>query len=278
MAFWSGEKLARHLPSLVHGFDPKNIDCASYRLCVGDQVFATSDKFVTSSATDPIVSVLSKAPNHTLRIKPGQFAFLMTKESVKVPNDAIALISMRAGYKFKGLINVSGFHVDPGWEGQLLFSIYNAGPAEVIVERGEAMFLIVFSDLDRMSSMVYSGSSKGQRDIKTSLLQNMTEQVFSPLMLQRRIEDLVEKVRAVESTANTWKIVTIAVSSVIGILLAAAAIFATFAPATLGVIFAKIVETGGYELKQKSDESPQRRDGTPPVAPEGKQPEAKSKK
>lgn len=258
MAFWSGEKLARHLPSLIEGFDPKNIDCASYRLCVGDQVFATSDKFATSSPTDPMVSVLKDAPNHTLRIKPGQFAFLMTKESVKVPNDALALISMRAGYKFKGLINVSGFHVDPGWEGQLLFSIYNAGPGEVIVERGEPMFLIVFSDLDRMSSLVYSGKSKGQRNIKTSLLQNMTEQVFSPLMLQRRIE-------AVESAALIWKIMT----TVLSTLLAASALLATLAPATLGVILAKIIETGGYEIKQKSAESPQPKDRTNPVISDG---------
>jgi len=255
MAFWSGEKLSQRLPSLISGYDASNIDCASYRLTVGDQVFATSDKFATSQPAEPIVSVLGDAPNHTLRIKPGQFAFLMTSESVRVPNDALALISMRAGYKFKGLINVSGFHVDPGWEGQLLFSVYNAGPAEVIIKRGEPMFLIVFADLDKESEMVYEGTSKGQRDINVSLLQNMTEQVFSPLMLQRKIEDLANEVRTIEGTATRWKAVTFAVSTGLGILLAGAAIFATFAPATLGVIVAKLIETGGYELKQKVDES-----------------------
>jgi dCTP deaminase len=249
MAFWSGEKLAKELPDLIQKFNLGNIDCASYRLCVGQQVFATSDKFATSAPTDPLVSVLGDSPNNTLRIKPGQFAFWMTEEVVSVPNDALALISMRAGYKFKGLINVSGFHVDPGWKGKLLFSVYNAGPAEVILERGEPAFLIVYADLDRDSEKIYSGASKGQHKIETKLLQNMTEQVFSPLMLQRRIEDLFGKVAQVEQTARMLKVV----GTIAGIIIALAALFAAFAPATLGIITAKIIEQGGYEMKIKSN-------------------------
>lgn len=254
MAFWSGEKLAKELPHLIQTFNPENIDCASYRLCVGEQVFATSDKFETSGPADPLVSILGDSPNNILRIRPGQFAFLMTEEVVNVPNNALALISMRAGYKFKGLINVSGFHVDPGWKGKLLFSVYNAGSAEVILERGAPVFLIVYADLDRDSEKIYSGPSQGQNTIKSSLLQNMTEQVFSPLMLQRRIEDLAIKIGQVESTAKQWKTITLSVSSMLGLLVAITALFATFAPGTLGVILAKIVENGGYEMKLKSNE------------------------
>lgn len=180
----------------------------------------------------------------------------MTQESVRVPDDALALISMRAGYKFKGLINVSGFHVDPGWEGKLLFSVYNAGPAEVIVQLGDPMFLIVYADLDCSSTKVYAGGSKGQTQIKATLLQNMTEQIFSPLMLQRQVEVLVENVRRVETTATTWKIVTVVVTSVLTLILAYVAIFATFVPSALGVMLANTLEVSGYEVKRKSSDSP----------------------
>lgn len=54
-------------------------------------------------------------------IPKGQFALLITEEIVKVPNNALAFISFKAKYKYKGLINVSGFHVDPGWYGKLTF-------------------------------------------------------------------------------------------------------------------------------------------------------------
>ena len=248
MAFWSGEKLARHLPGLITGFTETCLDYASYRLSVGDQVFSTSDKFDASSPSAPLVSVLKEAPDNILRIRPGQFAFLMTSEVVRVPNDAIALISIRAGYKFKGLINVSGFHVDPGWEGKLLFSVYNAGPTVVTLKRGEEMFLIVYADLDRPSTKTYNGKSKGQVAIDASLLENMTEQVFSPLMLQRQLDEL--KNSAAE-TASTIKITTRIAVGLLGLLFAFFAILATFAPGFLGATLAKTLESAGYEIKQK---------------------------
>lgn len=274
MAFWSGERLALELPKLILTFDSSRIDCASYKLCVGSQVFATSDKFQTAAPTDPVVSVLDKsAPNNILRIRPGQFAFILTEETVSVPTNAFALISMSTRFKFKGLINVSGFHVDPGWSGQLLFTVYNAGPAEIMVERGHPMFLIVYADLDQKSSMVFgtgapglSLTKPGQNAIRPELLQNMTEQVFSPLMLQRRIEDIREKMgsletdlhskmRSVEGTASLFKNMSLGVTTGVALLFAGAALFATFAPATLGIILARMMETGGYEMRLKPAES-----------------------
>lgn len=259
MAFWSGEKLARHLPGLITDFADKNLDCASYRLSVGDQVFATSDKFASSSPSAALVSILKDPPDNLLRIRPGQFAFLMTRESVRVPDDALALISIRAGYKFKGLINVSGFHVDPGWHGKLLFSVYNAGPAEVIVERGEPMFLIVYADLDRISAKTYGGASQGQVDIKASLLTNMTEQVFSPLMLQRHLAELEKRTNEIDSKVNqAASKVSTALNTLIAVLtllFAAFAILATFAPGWFGVTLAKTLEAAGYEIRQKQLDS-----------------------
>lgn len=270
MAFWSGEKLARHLPGLITGFSEKNLDCASYRLCVGDQVFATSDKFASSAPTEALVSVLADPPKNILRIQPGQFAFLMTHENVRVPDDAIALISIRAGYKFKGLINVSGFHVDPGWEGKLIFSVYNAGPAEVKLERGAPMFLIVYADLDRYSTEIYTGASKGQTTIKSSLLENMTEQVFSPLMLQRKMNeqedrrqadrrDMTDQLSQVEANTDA-KLKVLdwlkAASFVLGGVMAALVAVVTAFPGLPGYVVATSLDVAGYEVKKKQPDSP----------------------
>jgi dCTP deaminase len=270
MAFWSGEKLAQRLPSLIGDFNVRNLDCASYRLSVGDQVFATSDKFASSAPSAALVSVLKDPPDNLLRIRPGQFAFLMTLERVRVPDDALALISIRAGYKFKGLINVSGFHVDPGWDGKLLFSVYNAGPTDVIVERGEPMFLIVYADLDRVSAETYNGASQGQVNIKASLLANMTEQVFSPLMLQRHLAELERRTNELDSkvdnrtfeieskanqSATRISVAAYTLASVLALLFAWFAILAAFAPGWFGVTLAKTLEAAGYEIRQKALDS-----------------------
>ncbi|MBL8328907.1 MAG: hypothetical protein JNJ71_08640 [Rubrivivax sp.] len=256
MSFWSGERLSQEIQAknLIFPFDQSCIDCASYRLAVGDQVFATAD-LLSGRPTEPVIGVLRDPPDHTLKILPGQFAFLLTKENVTVPSNAMALISMRAGYKLRGLINVSGFHVDPGWSGHLVFSVYNAGPAPIIVERGEPMFLIVFADLDQDSKKIYSGKSKGQKTLKLDLVQGMALQVFSPLMLQRSMKELEERLGTVSGALATVRSVTYAVTAVATLGLAVAAIWATYHPSTVGLMLGSLVQQGGYELRLKQTES-----------------------
>lgn len=125
MAFWSGETLGQKLPALVDPFVPKAIDCAAYTLHVGSEVYVSPDKEIASPSRHT-KQRLNMEDGFT--IPPGQFAFLTTQETVEVPDDAIAFISIKARLKFSGLVNISGFHVDPGYKGNLVFSVLNAGP------------------------------------------------------------------------------------------------------------------------------------------------------
>lgn len=188
-----------------------------------------------------------------MQIPPGQFAFLLTHEKVAVPANAIALISIKAKYKFKGLINVSGFHVDPGWNGQLLFSVYNAGPNPVIIQDKQDLFLIVYADLDRTTIHTYRGPANGRTAIEPQLVEGMNSQVFSPQMLQREMQALKTELGNVKVTASTLRAVTVGISASITFVIALSGLFATFAPQTLGTIFAKMIEGAGYELKAKAD-------------------------
>lgn len=194
MSFWSGDKLKIKLPGLIVPYDPKSIECASYELRVGGQAFVTKDDLIGSDSTVALTQILSDLPpNNTIVIPPGQFAFLMTEEVVKVPRNALALISMKAKIKFRGLINVSGFHVDPGFSGKLVFSMYNAGPREIILSRRQRLFIIVYADLDQESSSDYSydGGAQNQDNIKTEWIEQISSgQVFSPMRLQREMGEI----------------------------------------------------------------------------------------
>ncbi|WP_288253514.1 hypothetical protein [uncultured Hydrogenophaga sp.] len=251
MAFWSGEKLASELPHLVSPYWPKNLDCASYRLSVGEQAFVTSDKLTQHVPEAELVTFLGAPPKNLLRIGPGQFAFLLTDEVVEVPPSALALISMRAKYKFKGLINVSGFHVDPGWKGKLIFSVYNAGPSPILIEKGEPLFLIVYSDLDRTSeaSHLYDGEAQGQESIKTSLLSGLNSQVFSPQVLQKKLDDTYEKMSAVNLKTSITVGVASALAAITSVLIATVALL----PSWVGVVTARTLDAAGYEIRQKPD-------------------------
>jgi dCTP deaminase len=251
MAFWSGERLAVELPNLITPYQPKHLDCASYRLSVGEQAFVTSDKLSSDVPEAELITFLSAPPKNLLRISPGQFAFLLTDEVVEVPPTALALISMRAKYKFKGLINVSGFHVDPGWKGKLLFSVYNAGPAPILIEKGEALFLIVYSDLDRTSAKphLYNGDAQGQASIKTELISGLNSQVFSPQILQQKLDASYEKMSRVDRNTSIAFAIASALLAITSILVATVALL----PSWVGVVTARTLDAAGYEIRQKPD-------------------------
>lgn len=252
MAFWSGEKLLQRLPNLVTPFDVDNIDCASYRLSVGDQAFVTSDELSSTRPEPNLVTVFGPAPKNMLRIAPGQFAFLLTDQEIEVPNDAIAFISMRAKYKLKGLINVSGFHVDPGWKGKLLYSVYNAGPQSIIIEKGEELFLVVYSDLDQTTEYLYNGKAKGQNGIRSDLLENISSQVFSPQLLKKNLDEVSEKFSDIRMNTKISILVAGALATILAIIIAGVALL----PSWTGVVIARTLDSAGYEVRQKPTTNP----------------------
>lgn len=138
----------------MYELDDKRLKAASYNLKMGAEAYVTP-----VSDTDP-KSVRTLKPGETFRIPPGQFAFLLTHEAVHVPDDAFALLALRAReLQFQGLINVSGFHVDPGYNGRLVLAVYNAGPREVHLSEGDALFEVFFADLDNPTERPYRKSS-----------------------------------------------------------------------------------------------------------------------
>lgn len=161
-------------------------------------------------------STILNKNNKTITINSGQFALLLTDESLNIPNDILGFISIKAGIKFKGIINVSGSHVDPGFKGQLLFSVYNAGPARITLKKGEPYFLIFFTELSESlgEGEVYNKEEnhhQGQNDIPTKYLDALKSgDLASPSSLSKRINKL----------NNTFKIIIVATTFLISAALA----------------------------------------------------------
>ncbi|WP_276912376.1 dCTP deaminase domain-containing protein [Hyphomonas atlantica] len=182
--FWSTDTLKERLPELISDFDEKRIDRANYKLCVGPEIYVSpSEKPKTATAHTKIA--LSQGQG--FHIPPGQFAFLITEEIISVPADALAFISIRAKYKFRGLVNVSGFHVDPEFKGRLVFSVFNAGPSPISLARGEPCFHIWFADLDKSCNQ---GSRPGYEHIESELIQPIGTQLLSFDSLSSRVDQL----------------------------------------------------------------------------------------
>lgn len=193
MSFWSGETLLERLPRLVNPFRPEQIDCASYRLKIGEFVYISPTKKTADSQTKRQLQ-----PEEGFVIPPGHFGLLITEEHLRVPKNALAFISIRSRLKFHGLVNVSGFHVDPGYSGRLLFAVFNAGPAPVHLSRGEDCFLIWYANLDQTSVMTKTEPG----------FSNLPSEFINPLAgKMESLAGLAKRVKKIESQHTVLKTV-----------------------------------------------------------------------
>ena len=204
--FWSGETLSERLETLIDPFDPGRVDCAAYTLAIGPEVYVSpSDQ--TADPNTVTIRQLSKGEAFT--IPPGQFAYLLTEEVVSVPEDALAFISIRAKTKFRGLVNVSGFHVDPGYCGQLTFAVFNAGPVPVHLKRGQPTFLIWYASLDRKTAFKKDGAT--HKGIDSTVVTAIAGELQSFASLSKKMEDadkaLSERVHAIEKAQTKFHVI-----------------------------------------------------------------------
>lgn len=168
-----------------------NITSGAYELTLGKEYYTTN------SQTDVKTSLID---GQQFTIEPGQFALLITEEYIKIPDDKLGFISIKAGVKFAGLINVSGFHVDPGFEGKLKFSVYNAGSRPVTLEAGQPLFPLWISNFNKPLKKAYKGTHIRQKNISTEDVSKIAGAVQSPAVLAKKMNGL-------KAQFTVWKII-----------------------------------------------------------------------
>jgi dCTP deaminase len=229
MAFWSSQRVERELHRIVGHEDRDLVDCNAITMRVGGEIYITPglEQAAPSSHTKQLLQ-----PGQPIAIPPGQFAFLLTEEVVTIPAEAMGFISIKATFKLKGLVNVSGFHVDPGWSGPLIFAVFNAGPATVHLQRGMELFLLWIAQLDEASEK--RKEKPGPPGIPPAMINNISGVVDSIYALEKRLKDDFEEVRnkndelrdeLTEIKARQSRLLTyFAIAAVIGVAIVGAAV------------------------------------------------------
>jgi dCTP deaminase len=190
MSFWSSQRLEGSLHRLVGHTRKDSVDCNAITMRIGGEIYITPglEQTAPSSHTKQLLG-----PTQPIAIPPGRFAFLLTEEVVTIPVEVMGFISMKATFKSKGLVNVSGFHVDPGWNGPLIFAVFNAGPATVHLQRGMPLFLLWIADLEEASKK--RKDKPGPTGIPPVMINNITGVVDSIYALEKRLKDDLKELR-----------------------------------------------------------------------------------
>lgn len=182
---WFEEKIKILAPIFIDCLDFNMFRPANLDLTLGNEVYVTTEKIperLNAEGKDGVVS-----------IQPGEFGILMTNEYLFMPWDLMGYISIRLTHKQKGLVNISGFHVDPGYYGRLLFAVFNAGPNNVPLRYNEPVFMIMANRLTKVPSdsiAVIKGRWHGMENIPVETLSGLTGTSVSVRNLDERIKRL----------------------------------------------------------------------------------------
>ena len=204
-AFLTGKEIAeRHKKTPIFDKDPTGNDTCDdnqlnnleadgkimYDLRLGSEVYvSTKNAPIKLSEENPYIA-----------IGPGEFAILTTYEFLHVPPDLVGFISLRFRWAGQGLINISGFHVDPTYKGYVVFSVYNASPRNVVLKYKDGVFMILFAYLTRP---VKGERKSGYKTLPLDLISSVKGPPLSLWSLDKRIRKLETRLEVFILIAGT---------------------------------------------------------------------------
>lgn len=179
------DELAKASPPLFEGetYDPDRVQQSSYDLRLGKEAYLVG-------ADAP---VFLDDDQQYLTIPPGQFAILTCYEKVNLPKNIMGFIALRNRLKMQGLVNISGFHVDPTFRGNLIFAVNNAGPSDIRLRYKEPTFMIFLAEVAGDIVKERPEQTKPLEDIPLEYIQYLGGSSVTLTKLQKEIDDLRTK-------------------------------------------------------------------------------------
>ena len=84
-----------------------------------------------------------------MELGPGAYGGVISRERVSMPENMCARIGSKRALSYEGVILLTGSIVDPGYEGHLLFGLYNASQRKAYIRFNKKICNIVFERLSK---------------------------------------------------------------------------------------------------------------------------------
>lgn len=135
---------------IIEQFDPGCLEGASYDFRAGDRVVRARPDAQTHEH-------LALHAQDSIKIEPGHAYLVYSREEVDLPADVKGRLSLRAELANKKLL-YSGGLIDPGYEGELYFTIFNLGTGTFELEYEDRIVSGEFVQIEETES--YSEKSQ----------------------------------------------------------------------------------------------------------------------
>ncbi|WP_343183729.1 dCTP deaminase [Buchnera aphidicola] len=116
--------------------------------------------------------VINKGKSFVL--KPKDFILAMTTEKISIPNNLVGWLDGRSSLARLGLmIHMTSHRIDPGWSGNIVLELFNAGKSILALSPGIAIAALSFEKLSGPSKRPYNIKSKSKYLNQSSIISSL---------------------------------------------------------------------------------------------------------
>jgi dUTPase len=111
----------------------ENIDGIKYDFCLSPEILKAKFKQPINAASLP--DTMKKE----LVIEPGEVVFVLTQETVSLPDNVMAILIPKRKLSHDGIMILGGLSIDPLYEGRLLIGLYNLSSTQYPIIPGRKL-------------------------------------------------------------------------------------------------------------------------------------------
>lgn len=166
----------------IDSFESKNLEPASYDIRAGRILVAR--RGIINLRNEPVV------------LRHGDWAELESLEAVELPLNMAATVGVRTSLTRRGLDWFGGPQIDPGYQGKIYISVFNAASTPIDIIYGMPYATLIFYRLAKNSSRTYAGQYQKQMTFPEEDVERMLK------MEAYTLSDVIQSVGLLEQTVN----------------------------------------------------------------------------
>jgi deoxycytidine triphosphate deaminase len=140
---------------------------------------------------------LSEVERAKLAIQPGEIVFVLTEETLNLPDNMYALLIPKRKMMHAGIMVLGGLSVDPLYKGKLLIGLYNLSSTKFPIIQGKKLLAAQFYTLEEDEKEQFRPASGAIHSFPDDLVTMMTKyQPISMQALEGQFKELESKLSA----------------------------------------------------------------------------------
>jgi deoxycytidine triphosphate deaminase len=165
--------------------------------------FTLSNMALTVDAKGPIDIDQSK---ENAVIKPGEIAFVMTKEALNLPDDIYCQLSAKRKLSLDGIVILGGLIIDPNYKGKLIFGLYNISSRIYPLLPGKKLVADVFYRVDKKSDKQPEPINDFPDELIKIVVDNKPNSINAVFASVERLRAEIQEVKNKLDRDENWRI------------------------------------------------------------------------